>query len=54
MMMVYNVCTWTAIVVLAIGSIAVFATFLVTTLRQLRAERNPAAKPSAQEKTKLP
>jgi hypothetical protein len=53
-MLAYNIWTWTAIAALAFGSIAVFVVFLVTTWRQLRAERKPAAKPSAQKITKTP
>jgi len=36
MMFAYRIFTWTAITLLALGSIAVFLVFLVTTLRQLR------------------
>jgi len=54
MMIVYNVCTWTAIVVLAIGSIAVFAAFLVTTLRQQYRGRKPSVRPPTQLKTPPP
>jgi hypothetical protein len=54
MMLAYNIWTWTAITTLAFGSIAVFVIFLVTTLRQLRGERNPDAKPRSKEKTPAP
>ena len=50
MMLVYNIWTWTAIVMLAFGSIAVCVTFLVTTWRHLRAEENTTGRPRAQEK----
>jgi hypothetical protein len=51
MMLAYNIWTWTAIATLAFGSITVFVIFLVTTLRQLRREQNPDAKPCPKEKT---
>jgi len=41
MMLAYQIGTWTAIAMLSLGSIAVFVVFLVTALRDLRAERNP-------------
>jgi len=51
MMFAYRLWTWTAIAILAFGSIAVFVVFLVTTLRRLRGERNqPGRCPSPQEK----
>jgi len=49
MMLAYRICTWTAIAMLAFGSVAVFVIFLVTTWRHLRAERKPSAAPRSQE-----
>lgn len=51
MMLAYRICTWTAIAMLAFGSVAVFVIFLVTTWRHLRAERKPSAAPRSQENT---
>jgi hypothetical protein len=50
MMLAYRIWTWTAIAMLAFGSIAVFVAFLVTTLRHLPGERNPGATPRSQKK----
>jgi len=41
MMLAYRIWTWIAIALLAFGSIAVFVVFLVTTIKRLRANRNP-------------
>ena len=41
MMFFYRVWTWIAIALLAFGSTAVFAVFLVTSFKRLRGERNP-------------
>ena len=41
MMFAYRIWTWIAIALLAFGSTAVFVVFLVTTLKRLRANRNP-------------
>jgi len=49
-MLFYNVWTWIAIAILALGSVAVFVVFLVTTWRHLRAEQNAADRPRAQAK----
>jgi hypothetical protein len=54
MMLAYRICTWTAVAMLAFGSVAVFVVFLVTTWRHLRAEWKPAAKPRSQEDTPSP
>jgi hypothetical protein len=54
MMLVYTILTWAAIAILAFGSMAVFAIFLVTTWRHLRAERKPAAEPRSQGNTPAP
>ena len=54
MMLFYNIWTWTAIAMLAFGSMAVFITFLVTTWRHLRAEENAAGLSRAQEKAPTP
>jgi len=40
MMLAYHIWTWTAISLLAFGSITVFAVFLVMAFRQLRAEKH--------------
>jgi len=40
MMLAYRIWTWTAIALLAFGSITVFVVFLVTAFRQLRAEKH--------------
>jgi hypothetical protein len=40
MMLVYRIWTWTAIALLAFGSIAVFVVVFVTTFRQLRGGKN--------------
>jgi hypothetical protein len=40
MMLAYRIWTWTAIAMLAFGSIAVFIVFLVTAKRRLRGGRN--------------
>ncbi len=50
MMLAYRIGTWAAIAMLSFGSIAVFAIFLVTTLRDLRRERNPDARPRSPKK----
>jgi len=54
MMLAYRICTWAAIALLAFGSVAVFVIFLVTTWRQLRAERPPSAASRSQQNTPLP
>jgi hypothetical protein len=54
MMLAYRLWTWTAIAILAFGSIAVFVVFLVTTLRRLRGERNPAAAPRPRKNHRPP
>jgi hypothetical protein len=51
MMLAYKIWTWAAIAVLALGSIAVFATFLATSLRQMYGARNPDTQPHAKGKT---
>jgi hypothetical protein len=51
MMLAYQIFTWSAIAMLAFGSIAVFVIFLVTTWRQLYGDRDPAATSRSQEKT---
>jgi len=51
MMLFYNIWTWTAIAMLALGSMAVFIAFLVTTWRHLRAEENAADPPSTPKNT---
>jgi hypothetical protein len=51
MMLAYRIWTWTAIAMLAFGSMAVFVVFLVTTLRHLGGERSPADNSLSQEKT---
>lgn len=45
MMLAYRIWTWTAIALLAFGSITVFVVFLVTTFRQLRAEAHLNKRP---------
>jgi len=42
MMLAYRIWTWTAIAMLALGSVAVFVVFLVTTMRHLGGEPTPA------------
>jgi hypothetical protein len=54
MILAYRILTWTAIAMLSFGSTAVFVIFLVTTLRDLRREPNPDAKPRSQENTPSP
>jgi hypothetical protein len=51
MMLAYEIWTWAAIAALALGSIAVFATFLAASLRQLYGARNPDTQPHAKGKT---
>ena len=41
MMLAYRIWTWTAIAMLAFGSIAVFVVFIVTAKRRLLGGRNP-------------
>jgi len=48
MMMLYPILTWIAIALLAFGSVTVFMVFLVTALRQLRAEQRRDATPRSQ------
>lgn len=42
MMLAYRIWTWTAIAMLALGSVTVFVVFLVTTMRHLGGEPSPA------------
>lgn len=51
MILIYRICTWTAIAALAFGSVAVFVIFLMTTLRHLRAERKTPAAARSQGNT---
>ena len=45
MMLAYKIWTWVAIAALALGSIAVFAIFLATSLRQLLGGRKSSERP---------
>ena len=51
MMLAYRIWTWTAIAMLALGSMAVFVVFLVTTIRHLGGEPSPADNSLSPEKT---
>ena len=51
MMLAYRIWTWTAIAMLAFGSIAVFVVFLVTTMRHLGGEPTPDDNSLSSEKT---
>ena len=42
MMLAYRIWTWTAIAILALGSVAVFVVFIVTTMRHPGGEPTPA------------
>jgi hypothetical protein len=48
MMMLYPILTWIAIALLAFGSITVFTVFVVTALRQLRADKRREISPGSQ------
>jgi len=50
MMLAYRIWTWTAIAILALGSVAVFVVFLVTTMRHLGGEATPADNSLSPEK----
>lgn len=47
MMLVYPILTWIAIALLAFGSVTVFMVFVVTALRQLRADRRRETSPGS-------
>ena len=47
MMRIYPILTWIAIALLAFGSITVFMVFVVTALRQLRANRRSETSPGS-------